>query len=101
MGIACTEEAVDTLVGLWHDGAGLGLELHEFLGWTWREYARWVERSVLPNPVRVQPWTNVSGYGPAWWRYHCRICAENGVPADSPAEAGDLARAHLAAEHRR
>lgn len=36
---------LDDLIDAWHDGGG-GQALHEYLGWTWEEYARW-----LRNPA--------------------------------------------------
>lgn len=39
------EDEIDELVALWHEGVGGDQPLHEFLGMTWEEYARWVERS--------------------------------------------------------
>jgi len=33
----------------WHKGAGADQNLHEFLGWTWDEYARWVETGEQPH----------------------------------------------------
>lgn len=38
-----TEDELDDAVAAWHDGDGDGLELHEYLGWTWEEYGAWVE----------------------------------------------------------
>jgi len=34
-------EAVDDWVEAWHEGEGLGMELHEYLGMTWDEYGDW------------------------------------------------------------
>ncbi|MFA6312778.1 MAG: hypothetical protein WCV99_20765 [Sterolibacterium sp.] len=44
---------IDDYIDAWHDGrAGVGKELHEFLGMTEEEYALWVERpEVLPFVV--------------------------------------------------
>lgn len=36
-------------IKLWHDGHGQGLELHQFLGLTWLEYAVWVNYHRLPD----------------------------------------------------
>lgn len=35
------EDAVDSWHASTHDQ--MGVELHEWLGWTWEEYKRWVE----------------------------------------------------------
>lgn len=35
-------QAIDDAVDAWHEG-GSNVELHEFLGFTWEEYGRWVE----------------------------------------------------------
>lgn len=40
--------SIDDLIDAWHDGAGEGQELHEYLGWTCEQYARWVETSERP-----------------------------------------------------
>jgi hypothetical protein len=39
---------VDDFVEAWHEGAGEGLELHEFLGMTWDEYGHWARTAELP-----------------------------------------------------
>lgn len=36
-------EAIDTAIDEWHEWDNSGMELHEYLGWTWEEYAAWVE----------------------------------------------------------
>lgn len=41
------EELLDA-IDEWHDGAGVGMDLHEYLGWTWAEFTTWVETSVEP-----------------------------------------------------
>ncbi|HXN37229.1 MAG TPA: hypothetical protein VN892_04270 [Solirubrobacteraceae bacterium] len=41
---------IEDFVGAWHDGNGLGQELHDYLGMTWNEYALWVER---PDALRA------------------------------------------------
>ena len=40
---------VDAAVEAWHSGAGDGLELHEYLGWSWEQYARWVDDGIAPD----------------------------------------------------
>lgn len=47
-GIGDIHDAID----LWHEGAGEGQPLHEYLGMTWDEYRRWAESSVLPEGSR-------------------------------------------------
>lgn len=42
-------EALEDLIDQWHHGAGGSQELHEFLGWTWREYAHWAETCQMPQ----------------------------------------------------
>lgn len=37
------EEIMLDLVGRWHDGAGAGRPLHDYLGLSWADYAAWVE----------------------------------------------------------
>lgn len=40
---------VDTFIAQWHSGlAGTGLELHEYLGFTWDEYRVW---STTPSAL--------------------------------------------------
>ena len=40
---------LDAAVEAWHSGAGDGLELHEYLGWSWVQYARWVDDGIAPD----------------------------------------------------
>ena len=43
-------EAIDDFVDAWHDGAGPGVTLEDFLGMDATEYALWVERpGMLPS----------------------------------------------------
>lgn len=45
-------DEIGDFVGAWHEGAGPGLELREFLGMTKDEYALWVEQpQFLPAIV--------------------------------------------------
>lgn len=45
-------EDVDAFVQAWHEGAGPGLELREFLGMSSEEYALWLEQpGALPAIV--------------------------------------------------
>lgn len=43
-------EEIDDAVAAWHEG-GSGLELHEFLGMTWEEYALWVETPAALDSI--------------------------------------------------
>lgn len=36
---------IDDLIDAWHDGAGEDQALHEYLGWTWEQYKKWVENN--------------------------------------------------------
>jgi len=40
---------VTAAVSAWHAGAGDGLELNEYLGWSWEQYALWVDDGVAPG----------------------------------------------------
>ena len=42
-----TDEQLDDMVDKWHH-ADTKLELHEYLGWTKAQYARWVETGLTP-----------------------------------------------------
>lgn len=43
-------EAVNVKIDAWHfDGAGAGLSLHEYMGWTLEQYQKWAVTGVLPN----------------------------------------------------
>lgn len=47
-----TDAEPNDLVAAWHDGAGQGQELHEFLGMTWEEYGIWTTgHSPQPLPT--------------------------------------------------
>jgi hypothetical protein len=48
---APTGQQVNDAVNAWHSGAGCGMELHEYLGWTWDEYVLWV-RDAGEIPAR-------------------------------------------------
>ena len=47
---ALTEEEVDNRIERWHTGAST-MPLYEYLGWTWEQYAHWVETEEIPAPV--------------------------------------------------
>ena len=50
-----TQDECDDMIDAWHEG-GTGVELHEYLGWTWAEYAEWAgPRRVFPDPDREVP----------------------------------------------
>lgn len=38
-----SEEELDERIDAWHNGDGDDLELHEYLGVSWQDYAAWVE----------------------------------------------------------
>ncbi len=40
-----TNEEIDDLINKWHKG-DFSCPLHEFLGWTEEEYAKWAELNV-------------------------------------------------------
>ncbi|GIM89699.1 hypothetical protein [Paractinoplanes toevensis] len=45
-----SSDKVDNYIDRWHDGPSpFGPKLHEFLGLTWNEYKRFVERNELPR----------------------------------------------------
>lgn len=43
------DECIDNEIDHWHDSFMDDIELHEYLGMTWEEYAMWVE-----NPNSLQ-----------------------------------------------
>lgn len=43
-------EDIDDYVERWHEGDG-DVELHEYLGLSWDEYALWVEKSDSIEPI--------------------------------------------------
>jgi hypothetical protein len=46
---------INDRIDQWHTSPDVPGALHEYLGWTWREYAAWVERGTAPpNPIRWQ-----------------------------------------------
>ena len=50
---ARTDEEVFARVRDWHRGAAPDKELHEYLGWTWAEYRRWVVSGHKPVHTAV------------------------------------------------
>ena len=44
-------EPIDDAIDRWHNGASKA-PLHEFLGMTWEEYARWAETGKEPEEKR-------------------------------------------------
>jgi hypothetical protein len=42
-------EEIHDYLDIWHDGSDNDLELHEYLGMTWEQYAVWAESGVLPE----------------------------------------------------
>jgi hypothetical protein len=51
--ITLTEDQVDDLIDDWHRGARFEGDserrLHEYLGWTWKQYTAYVERGEIPE----------------------------------------------------
>lgn len=45
-----TSEEVEDMVDAWHRDPTTKA-IHEFLGWTWEQYARWVETNQVPGCV--------------------------------------------------
>jgi len=43
-----TGETIYDLIEKWHEGES-ELQLHEYLGLTWEQYAHWVQTDELPN----------------------------------------------------
>lgn len=62
VGILDADDIDDAIDG-WHDGPNEGRELHEYLGLTFEQYKKWVEKSELPPPT-----------GPL--RDQCFMCSE-------------------------
>ena len=44
-----TDEEIDNLIDEWHNDQETTLSLHEYLGWTWEQYARYVESGTIPE----------------------------------------------------
>ncbi len=44
----CSKEAIAESIDAWH-ASDSALELHEWLGWAWEEYAHWVKTSEAPK----------------------------------------------------
>lgn len=58
-----TDDEIDDRIDEWHNGAGAGKPLHEYLGWTRAEYAKWVENpDAIPGCAGVDI-TEVSSEG--------------------------------------
>lgn len=43
-----SESQIERLIDQWHENA-IDVELHEYLGWTWKEYQQWVETGNIPE----------------------------------------------------
>jgi len=53
-----TRSDADDWIGAWHQGA-TGVELHEFLGFTWEEYGRWSQdSSALSDILTSHGWVS-------------------------------------------
>lgn len=46
---ALTQDEVDRRIILWHDVEEPEWYLHEYLGWTWEEFERWIVKGILPR----------------------------------------------------
>jgi hypothetical protein len=44
-----TPDEIDNAVDAWHEGGGHGVQLHEYLGWTWEQYGHWAETGTPPD----------------------------------------------------
>lgn len=44
-----TDEEVMDLIDKWHDEGHTSMSLHEYLGWTWEQYKRYVEKGEIPE----------------------------------------------------
>ncbi len=75
------EDEIYDWIDEWHEGDS-GLELHEFLGMAWPEYAMWVERNEVVlwdnrtdgvHPVRLQGGEKIIAHGVAWCEKPCAI----------------------------
>jgi hypothetical protein len=57
-------DELDAKVEAWHNGAGEGKPLHEFLGMTWEQYAEWVSNpagAALRPAAHPVAWANEDG----------------------------------------
>jgi len=41
--LGADEDTINDAIDAWHNGKGYGVTLHDYLGWTWEEYAHYVE----------------------------------------------------------
>lgn len=48
-------QAFERMIGRWHDGAGSGVSLIDFLGITRESYALYVEKNVIPDVYNGKP----------------------------------------------
>lgn len=46
-----TDEEINDLIDLWHEGAGWGMSLSQWLGWSELDYALWVEGKIPAPPI--------------------------------------------------
>jgi hypothetical protein len=78
-------EDIDDAIEAWHEGAGSGLHLHEYLGWTWDEYVDWVrDADVIPQRPLA---SGTEAQRAAAREYGCRSRrpgAEGGRPTFTP-----------------
>lgn len=40
-------QEIDDAIERWHEGSGMDVPLHEYLGWTWDEYRAWLQDSCI------------------------------------------------------
>jgi hypothetical protein len=52
---AKTDEEIDDIIDKWHDGEINTDMLHDALGWTWEEYARWLIEGLIPVGPKPDP----------------------------------------------
>lgn len=48
-----TSDELDSRIEAWHNAPSdshlASMPLHEYLGWSWEQYKRWVENGDIPN----------------------------------------------------
>jgi len=49
---AKTEDEINNIIDAWHESSNINfaeIEIYQALGWTWEEYATWVETGKIPE----------------------------------------------------
>lgn len=50
-GCPLTQDEINAKIGLWHEAPSdshiADMPLHEYLGWSWEQYKRWVETGEI------------------------------------------------------